>query len=234
MTRSQTSRTPPPVTRSPAGRTPRSAVTSRAASGCQAVRGEGWMQALVKYAPGPGNVELRDVPEPELDRGAVLIAVAAVGVCGTDRQAIEGAEHFPTPRILGHEVSGVVQALGPETEADGLAVRDHVTLETDAYVCERVPLLLAGREQPVPASPGHRDDDGRRDGGADRDPAAERPPAAGRGLPRRRGADRAAFDRGPLGDRAGAAGGGRGRRGHGAGCGRAAGGRWRARWAPRS
>ena len=93
------------------------------------------MQALVKYAPGPGNVELRDVPEPELGRGAVLIDVAAVGVCGTDRLAIEGAEHFPTPRILGHEVSGVVQALGPETEADGLAVGDHVTLETDAFVC---------------------------------------------------------------------------------------------------
>jgi L-iditol 2-dehydrogenase len=93
------------------------------------------MRALVKYAPGAGNVELRDVPEPELGRGAVLIDVAAVGVCGTDRLAIEGAEHFPTPRILGHEVSGVVQAIGPETEADGLAVGDHVTLETDAYVC---------------------------------------------------------------------------------------------------
>jgi 2-desacetyl-2-hydroxyethyl bacteriochlorophyllide A dehydrogenase len=93
------------------------------------------MQALIKYAPGPGSVELRDVPEPVLGRGDVLISVAAVGVCGTDRLAVEGAEHFPTPRILGHEVSGVVEALGPDTEADGLAIGDHVTLETDAYVC---------------------------------------------------------------------------------------------------
>ena len=108
------------------------------------------MQALVKYAPGPGNVELRDVPEPELVRGAVLIDVAAVGVCGTDRQAIEGAEHFPTPRILGHEVSGVVQALGPETEADGLAVGDHVTLETYAHVCGVCHYCLQGEHNRCP------------------------------------------------------------------------------------
>lgn len=93
------------------------------------------MQALVKYAPGPGNVELRDVPEPALTPGGVMIDVAAVGICGTDRMAIEGDEHFPTPRILGHEVSGVVSEIGREAEADGLAVGDHVALETDAYVC---------------------------------------------------------------------------------------------------
>lgn len=108
------------------------------------------MQALVKYAPGPGNVELREVPEPELGHGAVLIDVAAVGVCGTDRLAIEGAEHFPTPRILGHEVSGVVQALGPGTQADGLAVGDHVTLETYAHVCGVCHYCLQGENNRCP------------------------------------------------------------------------------------
>ena len=71
------------------------------------------MRALVKYAAGKGNVELRDVPEPVLQDGTVLVDMAAVGVCGTDRMAIEGTHDFNTPRILGHEVSGVVAELGP-------------------------------------------------------------------------------------------------------------------------
>lgn len=93
------------------------------------------MRALVKYAAGEGNVELRDVPEPVLQDGTVLVDVAAVGVCGTDRMAIEGTHDFNTPRILGHEVSGVVAELGPGVDAEHVSVGDRVTLETDAYVC---------------------------------------------------------------------------------------------------
>jgi L-iditol 2-dehydrogenase len=91
--------------------------------------------ALVKYAPGRGNVELREVPEPELGPGQVMVRVAAVGVCGTDRAAIEGAhDYFPTPRIVGHEVAGVVTEVGPDV-TEPIHPGDHVTLETDAYIC---------------------------------------------------------------------------------------------------
>ncbi len=93
------------------------------------------MRALVKFAPGAGQVELREVPEPEPGHGEVLIRVANVGICGTDRMAIEGGHDFATPRILGHEVSGVVARLGPDVDPAEVDVGDRVALETDAYLC---------------------------------------------------------------------------------------------------
>lgn len=93
------------------------------------------MRALVKYAPGPGNVELRDVPRPRPGPGQVLIEVAFAGVCGTDRSALDG--HFAglIPRTLGHEASGIIVELGPDLRRCDLAVGDRVTFETDAYLC---------------------------------------------------------------------------------------------------
>ncbi|MGC5616379.1 zinc-binding dehydrogenase [Georgenia sp. Z1491] len=95
------------------------------------------MRALVKYASGPGNVELRDVPAPTLAPGTVLLDVDAVAVCGTDRAAIEGGHDFRVPRILGHEVAGTVAEIGAGADRPDLAVGDRVTVETDAYLCMR-------------------------------------------------------------------------------------------------
>ncbi len=56
----------------------------------------------------------------ELERlrdGEVLIHPTAVGICGTDIHIIEG--HFPAarpPLVLGHEIAGVVTAVGPGVE----------------------------------------------------------------------------------------------------------------------
>ena len=92
------------------------------------------VRALVKFAPGPGNVAVREVPEPELTAGKVLIDVHAVAICGTDRSAIARGEGLETPRVLGHEVAGTVREIGPGVETD-LRVGDRVTVETDAYRC---------------------------------------------------------------------------------------------------
>jgi L-iditol 2-dehydrogenase len=97
------------------------------------------MRALVKRSAGRGGLELSDVPEPELRAGAVRVRPAAVGICGTDRLALEGAYDYPTPLILGHEVAGVVTELGDGVDPEEVAVGDRVTLETDAYVCGRCP-----------------------------------------------------------------------------------------------
>ena len=64
------------------------------------------MRALVKFAPGPGNVAVQEVPAPELTPGKVLIDVHAVAICGTDRSAIAGGHGMKVPRTLGHEVAG--------------------------------------------------------------------------------------------------------------------------------
>lgn len=44
--------------------------------------------------------------------GEVLIEVAACGVCHTDLHVIKGEVAFPTPAVLGHEVSGIVREVG--------------------------------------------------------------------------------------------------------------------------
>ena len=92
------------------------------------------VRALVKFEPGPGNVAVREVPEPELTSGKVLIDVHAVAICGTDRSAIAGGEGMTTPRVLGHEVAGTIREIGPDVQTS-FQVGDRVTVETDAYRC---------------------------------------------------------------------------------------------------
>jgi threonine dehydrogenase-like Zn-dependent dehydrogenase len=62
---------------------------------------------------GPGQIDCLDWPEPGIADDTVLVQVAFCGFCGTDASIIEGrfAAGAP-PRVLGHEVSGVVAAAG--------------------------------------------------------------------------------------------------------------------------
>lgn len=67
------------------------------------------------------------IEEVELDApraGEVLIRMAAVGICGSDRHVLEG--HFPssTPSVCGHEGAGVVEAVGEGVTS--ISVGDHV------------------------------------------------------------------------------------------------------------
>jgi succinate semialdehyde reductase (NADPH) len=81
------------------------------------------MRAAVLDDPRtPLHVETILKPEPKA--GEVLLRVRACGVCATDLHVIKGEVGFPTPCVLGHEVSGVVEAVG-----DGVvtcAPGDHV------------------------------------------------------------------------------------------------------------
>ncbi len=81
------------------------------------------MRAVVWDGPGlPMTVE--EVPTPRPGPGEVLVRVAATGVCHTDLHVIKGEVAFPAPGVLGHEVSGHVEELGPGV--DGLAVGERV------------------------------------------------------------------------------------------------------------
>ena len=70
------------------------------------------MQALTVTPGVAGSGALRDVPEPDPSEGDVLVAVEAVGVCGTDREILAG-EYGRAPAgedhlVLGHESLGRV------------------------------------------------------------------------------------------------------------------------------
>ena len=68
---------------------------------------------LAAVLPAPGMpLEVERIPVPGPRRGEILVKVAACGVCHTDLHVIKGEVAFPTPAVLGHEISGTVVELG--------------------------------------------------------------------------------------------------------------------------
>lgn len=101
------------------------------------------MKAVVKYGRGDKEVELREVPEPEVGRGEVLLAVRAAGVCGSDIEMWHNWINIPTvPVIQGHEFCGVVAEVG---EGVGNYKKgDRVVSETAASICGECEYCRAG------------------------------------------------------------------------------------------
>lgn len=94
------------------------------------------MKALVYTAPN--EVTYRDEPEPSRREGEVLIAIDAVGICGSDMHAYHG--HDPRrvpPLILGHELTGTI------VEGPGSGTR--VTVNP-LITCGRCDYCLTGRD----------------------------------------------------------------------------------------
>lgn len=60
----------------------------------------------------PRAFDLIDAPMPEIAPDEVLLRVAACGVCNSDMEAYLGGVGQNYPRYLGHEVSGIVEAVG--------------------------------------------------------------------------------------------------------------------------
>jgi S-(hydroxymethyl)glutathione dehydrogenase/alcohol dehydrogenase len=82
-------------------------------------------RAAVFRAPGE-PLEVREIELREPRAGEVLVRMAAVGICGTDLHMVKGEWRRPTPMVLGHEGSGVVEAVGEGVER--LAPGDRVVL----------------------------------------------------------------------------------------------------------
>ncbi|MFF7216199.1 L-threonine 3-dehydrogenase [Streptomyces sp. NPDC008238] len=103
------------------------------------------MKALVKEKAAPG-LWLRDVPEPEIGPGDVLIKVLRTGICGTDLhiRAWDGwaQQAVATPLVLGHEFVGEVAAVG--SDVSEIKTGDLVSGEGH-LVCGKCRNCLAGR-----------------------------------------------------------------------------------------
>lgn len=95
------------------------------------------MKAIVKYSEGEGNVELREVPEPQCGPGQVKIEVKAAGICGSDIHIWHSDIAIPMklPVVIGHEFSGIIVDAGAEVK--DFRVGDRVTAETTFESCER-------------------------------------------------------------------------------------------------
>lgn len=90
------------------------------------------MRAVIKTAPGAGNLVVADAPIPDPEQGEALVRIRRSGLCGTDLLVYDGVYRgrrrpIPSPLILGHEAAGEVVALGPDTR--GPAAGTHVAIE---------------------------------------------------------------------------------------------------------
>ena len=57
----------------------------------------------------PGEFVYKEIEPPLLQPGHAIIKIKRIGICGTDLHAFEGTQpYFQYPRILGHELSGVI------------------------------------------------------------------------------------------------------------------------------
>jgi L-iditol 2-dehydrogenase len=70
------------------------------------------VKALVKYASGEGNVDIREVEEPRCGDNQVKLEIAYCGICGTDLHVLHDTFRNYPPVILGHEFSGTVVEVG--------------------------------------------------------------------------------------------------------------------------
>jgi 2-desacetyl-2-hydroxyethyl bacteriochlorophyllide A dehydrogenase len=105
------------------------------------------MQAAVYY--GPRDIRVEDVPMPEVAEDELLVCIKACGICGSDlhmyrlgmfealgRQVERG-------RIMGHELSGVVVAVGPKVT--GFRVGDRIAGVGVGGFAEYTPLQMTAR-----------------------------------------------------------------------------------------
>lgn len=82
------------------------------------------MQALRYH--GPGNVELIEIPIPQVGPGQVLVEIKYCGICGTDVHAYSLPGIFDWELILGHESVGYVREIGEGVE--GFDIGDRVAV----------------------------------------------------------------------------------------------------------
>jgi len=69
------------------------------------------MRAVVIEQPGDVGLGARSVPT--LVDGTVMIRVRTVGFCGSDLNTFRGLNPLVSyPRVPGHEIAGIVEAVG--------------------------------------------------------------------------------------------------------------------------
>jgi len=94
------------------------------------------MKAVVKFAQGKGNTELREIDIPKVGPDEALVEARAIGICSyTDVIGVYGGrtEVAKVPIVVGHEIAGVVKEIGQNVK--GLKVGDRVCADTCATTC---------------------------------------------------------------------------------------------------
>ena len=83
-----------------------------------------------------GKLEYMDMPDPNPQKGEVLLQIRACGICGSDvpRVLTKGTYHFPT--VVGHEFAGQIVALGEGVDEKYLGKRAAVFPLLPCFKCK--------------------------------------------------------------------------------------------------
>ena len=88
---------------------------------------------------GVNDMRVETVPVPEIGRGELLVKIATCGICGTDLKKIHTGSHS-APRIFGHEMAGVIVAVGEGVSeyvvGERVMVFHHVPCD-ECYYCRK-------------------------------------------------------------------------------------------------
>jgi L-iditol 2-dehydrogenase len=88
---------------------------------------------------GINDMRVETVPVPQIGPGELLVKIATCGICGTDLKKIHTGSHS-APRIFGHEMAGVIVAVGEGVSeygaGDRVMVFHHVPCD-ECYYCRK-------------------------------------------------------------------------------------------------
>lgn len=104
------------------------------------------MRAMVLVEQGR-PLELRELPIPEPGPGQLRVKVEVCGICRTDLHVVDGDLREPAlPLVPGHQIVGVVDALGEGASELGLAKGDRVGVPWLGSTCGRCRYCRMERE----------------------------------------------------------------------------------------
>jgi propanol-preferring alcohol dehydrogenase len=107
------------------------------------------LEKTAGMAENPNPLRLVDMHEPAPGQRELLVRVSACGVCHTELDEIEGrTPPSELPRVLGHQVVGRVEALGPG--AGRFKVGDRVGVPWLYSTCGQCRFCRAGEENLCP------------------------------------------------------------------------------------
>jgi len=107
------------------------------------------LRSLCSLAESRRPLEMADLPDPVVREKEILIRVSTCGVCHTELDEIEGRTPPPSlPIVLGHQVVGRVEKMGPGTSL--FKPGDRVGVAWIYSCCGKCKFCLAGEENLCP------------------------------------------------------------------------------------
>jgi threonine dehydrogenase-like Zn-dependent dehydrogenase len=96
-------------------------------------------KVLASVKTGPGQLEMREFPMPEIDAESALMKMEVAGICGTDVKMFKQPLATGGPVIMGHENIGIIAKAGAKfMERKGVKEGDRVFIEhyVPCFKCE--------------------------------------------------------------------------------------------------